>query len=431
MSAWGVALGGLTTAIEGRRFASAGAVVVAALAAHVGNVGSGLVYDDWFWIAEARWSPPQDVFEVDVVVFRPVLGAFFEVFQGSTDPLGYHLVALACLVGAAVAVWWFATELGLPPLAAAVAGSVTGAHAALGTTTIWVSAFTSSLAVLLAASAAALAVRNTGRWTQAGAAVCLFLAMCCREAPLIVPAATLVLLVLAQPGTPAGTQLRRTAPLWVAAGAFFVFRTALGQRAGPTSPYYVDPFGAHVVDNVRQLLGIIAQGGYKLVTKWWDVVFWAAAALVAALAWRRGNRLVVAGLAFAAIAMVPPSTLPNHSMETYYVDLALIGVSIAVGGLIRSAPKGVGVAVLAGIVVAGPILMAAYRGRIPLNQQFARNEVLVAIAEDAEPVAERLVVTTTCERDAELSRNGDLFRVVLDDEDLEVDFVVEGDGGGC
>jgi hypothetical protein len=124
------------------------------------------------------------------------------------------------------------------------------------------------------------------------------------------------------------------------------------------------------------------------------------------------------------IGIAPFLGLVNHPMETYYVEAGILGLSVTVGALVEwISPRPavvVGGTVL--FVVAMMVTAKVVDDRHWINRYQARAAVLTESAR-AHPVAGgTLVVEEACPDDDEITRDGALFRVVLDRPTLRVRF---------
>lgn len=423
-------------------WAGIAATVVAVVLVHGRNLGQPLAFDDYLWLDErptgigqvlGTLTPP-----AGAGIYRPLLDLWFDATHALFGPraLPLHLFGLGAAIALALAVRWMAREVGLGVGASTVAGIFAGTNGCLAIATMW-SAATPSLAMgACAAVAIALVQRPGGRRHLAAGAV-LLVAILWRDSAVTVPAMA-TLLVLARIDRRSGRRLdlrgalRSTGTLWVVSGAYVALRIARGLLTAPSDDGYRSELGAHVVRNLATVLrytgqfGMYRRGGSvegaamaALV-----VALWGALLLGSVLAARRGHLLPAAGLVAYGIGIAPFLGLVNHPMETYYVEAGILGLSVTVGALVEwISPRPavvVGGTVL--FVVAMMVTAKVVDDRHWINRYQARAAVLTESAR-AHPVAGgTLVVEEACPDDDEITRDGALFRVVLDRPTLRVRF---------
>jgi hypothetical protein len=200
-----------------------------------------------------------------------------------------------------------------------------------------------------------------------------------------------------------------------------------------SGPYEVDFFGGHVPRNVLDLMQEVSWLSLRralfdeihpYVIRAWDVIFWLGLIGAALWALRRRNYLPLAGIGWFFIALLPVVGLPNHEMEPYYLDVAAVGLAVTVGSfiaMVRPSPA-VLVSAFIAFVLAQAVAVQVFQNGWESSEFVRRAGVLERIALTQRPLAGELVVATHCPRDRTWSRNGDLFRVLRDDSDLEVRF---------
>jgi len=418
------------------------ATFVAVVVVHGRNLGTGFVFDDYTWL-EIRPSSIADVVRTfrppgGAGVYRPLLDLWFSsmsVVFGRADPFPYHLFALAMALAAALAVRWMCLELGITMLPATVAGIFVGTHGSLVITTRWVSAMPSLPTAACAAVAIAL-VQRPGRLRHLSAAGFLVVAILWRDSAVVVPALATILLV-ARPGHRVRDALAATAELWAVSLAYGILRLADGGLGGGNDAYRSE-LGPHVIDNLVTILRYTARFGMyrrpgtleSVLMTFLVLVFWGV--IVGGSVWAAARRryLPVAGLVGFLIGIMPFLGLVYHSMETYYVEVGILGLAVTVGALVDA------VAPRTAVIVAGTVLFVVVQAvaadvvaeRHWIRQVATRTSVLVDYAHHADIHHGTLVVEEACAKDEQFSRSGALFRVVLDRPDLRVRYHVLAPG---
>jgi len=421
--------------------------IVAVLLVHGQNVGYRLFYDDYDWLADRPSNAGEVVgwFVPDggAGIYRPLLHTWFQAMRAvfGVDPLAYHVVAILAMVGAALALRWFALELGLRNLPATTVGIIVGTHVALAPGTLWASAVQVPMMLLFVGCAMATVLRWQGVAAQVTAGAFLVVAVLWRDVAVMTPVIATVLIVAAnasQPGvrlrTLAGQAVSTTAGLWVVGIAYGVLRIVGGAfGSGDESAPYKLSFGSHVLTNVRQTLKFAARFGIfrfednaieTLLARGWHYLFWATLIGLAIWALVRRSYLPMAGLLCFMIGTIPILGIANKPLATYYVDLGLIGLSVAVGSLlqtfrVRSAAVVVG---LVALVIAQIVIMPAYQSRSEFRYFVERADAMEEYSEATPSVRGVLVVEGACPDD-KAQHGKDLFRVIRDDPDLDVKWV--------
>jgi hypothetical protein len=423
-----------------RTFPWRGALVppAAVLIVHGTNAVYPLIFDDYFWLAvpdHPGWLRDVTTLGSGASIYRPGLALWFAAMRPlfGTSALPYHLFALGFLIAAALAVRWLGLELGFGKLAATGSGIVYGAFAPLSITTMWVSAAGSSLAVALAVASVALVCRPSAR-RHVLAATLLAAGILVRDATVVTPAVASVVLFARSPDwTGLKTTFQRTWMLWLVAGAFLTARMVLFAQGANSGPYEVDIFGGHVARNLLDLMqevswlslrGALFDEIHPYVIRAWNVSVWLGLIGAAFWALRRRNYLALAGIGWFFIALLPVVGLPNHAMEPYYLDVAAVGLAVTVGSfiaMVRPSPA-VLVSGLVAFVLVQAVAVQVFQNGWESSEIVRRAVALEQIASTERPRSGELVVATHCPRDRIWSRNGDLFRVLEDDPDLEVRF---------
>ncbi|MFO1536473.1 MAG: hypothetical protein ACKOVH_01390 [Actinomycetota bacterium] len=417
--------------------------VVAVVLVHGRNVGQPLAFDDFLWLDDHP-SSLGDVLRTltppaGAGIYRPLLDLWFDVTNALFGPpaVPLHLFGLGAAVALALAVRWMCLELGLTRVAATVAGIFAGTNGALVIASMW-SAATPSLAMGACAATAVALVQRPGRNRRLAAAALLLVAILWRDSAVTVPAMA-TLFVLARPDRDRGWHdlsgaLRSTASLWVVSLAYVSVRIARGLLTAPSDDGYRSELGTHMLGNLSTILRYTGQFGmYRrsgvlegVLMAVLVIGFWGALVGGAVLALRRRNFLPAAGLVAFGVGILPFLGLTNHAMETYYVEAAILGLSVSVGALVDwISPRTVVVVVGTVVFVAGMAFAAkVVDDRHWIKRYEARAEVLADTA-GAHPITDGiLVVEEACAADADVTRDGALFRVVLGRPDLRVRFRV-------
>jgi hypothetical protein len=257
----------------------------------------------------------------------------------------------------------------------------------------------------------------------------LLIAVMTREFTIVAPALA-ALMLLAQSVAPRRewfSILRRTRALWTVAVVVGATRLALG-AASYTGPYRVQFLGKHLATNLFALLKIAGRFGApstSLVLNAWVVLFWTA--LIAGVVWslRRGNRLPAVGLLWFFVSLLPFIVLPNHGTVPYYLALPGVGLALTLASLLEQANVGVRALAASAILFVSIQIVAVHAfdtGSVKLA--IDRSKVMVGAAKTIEERNGSITFVTHCPRDKELSRDGDLFRVVLGQPGLRVVFRV-------
>ena len=312
--------------------------------------------DDFFWLYYARFHMAGaggwiETFTKNVGPFYRPLAQNVFFWAGlhlfGFNPLGFHLVCLLALIGAAglaYAAYLRMFEGAVPPaLAAGAAFAFSSVHYE---TVAWVSTFDEAGAAL--AFAAAIFSYAFGRvWWTLGFYV---LALLCDETatPLPLIAAVLSLLVFR---TSVKDALRRTLPLWIALAVYAAFRlfvTGLHGTGDTSFGINLSPslWVSLTVASVANALGwlppslnvLFGSDGSSEIAKVAGVAF--ALSLLAgaglAVAGARRNefaRAAAAGLLWFAIALSPLLLFSAHNWTTYNLAIPLMGLALAVGSV--------------------------------------------------------------------------------------------------
>lgn len=433
-----------------RRLAVLG-TVLAVVAVHGANVGYRLFYDDYYWLEDRpssageviRWFIPN----AGGGIYRPVLHAWFQGMRPifGIDPLPYHLVALAAMISAALAVRWAASALNLSNLPATVSGILVGTHVALAPGTLWSSNAQTPVMIALVGCAMAITFTRADLGARIVSAVILALAIMTRDAAVMTPVIAAVLIAFARSTGPRWKPaLLQTVSLWIVAATYGAIRLANGafSSSDPNSPYRMT-LGSHVFANLRLLMKFTARFGLSrldevagdLFQRYWHLLFWAAVVVLALLAARRKSYLPVAGIVCFVIGTIPVLGIANKPLSQYYVDLGLIGLGIGVGALTQTfaVRRGVLVTGLIVFVITQMVCMQAFHSQSGFRGFVERTDALEAYSRSTRARDGVLVIRDACPSDRELARGADLFRAIRGDRDLIVRYEVRppGDRQDC
>ena len=420
--------------------ATIGAVIVV----HGVDLRYRLVFDDFAWLR----NPPSGFGEIlrallptksGTAVYRPFLTLWFGAMKTvfGIDPLPYHVFALGAIVAAALAVRWLALRLGLRNLPATISGIVVGTHGALAITTMWASCTQSSMMIAFAAVAIATVQqpRPPGWRRQALAALLLVAAIVCRDSAVVVPAlATIFLLARRGSRVRLTSAMQSTAGLWLVAVGYGSVRVVNGHHhPAPDDPYRLS-VGRHVVSNTYSLMTYagrfgVARSGAKselIVMTAIVLTFWLGLIGGAVWAWLRHDHLPAAGLACFFVGIVPFVGLTAHAIETYYIEVGVIGLAIAIGALLDVTPLRpwvlIGFAVV--FVLVQVVAVQFVHSRHWIRTSIARTDVLEDYARRTPIHDGILIVEEACASDRVLTRDGAMFQLLLDKPDLRVRFDV-------
>ena len=218
-------------------------------------LGHGFVKDDFRWIAAADVRSLSDVlrvFSTNVGFYRPLVTMSFAIDRGiwNLDPRGYAITNLILLVGDAALLFVLARRQSLSSASALCAVAIWlfnfhGINMAL----IWMSGRTTLLLCLFSLATTLAWMR---RW-PVGAGLFTLAAMLCKEEALMLP--PLLLMIDLCSGGVRGmssatvrSAVKRSWPLWAAAGIYLIVRAQSGAFGLTDAPdYYRLTFQPHVV----------------------------------------------------------------------------------------------------------------------------------------------------------------------------------------
>jgi hypothetical protein len=231
--------------------------VLAALFAAIYSdaLGHGFVKDDFRWIAAAdvhSFADVRRIFSTNVGFYRPLVTLSFAVDRGiwKLDPHGYAITNVILLAADAALLFMMARRLSLSSAAALCAVAIWmfnfhGINMAL----LWISGRTTLLLCLFSLAA-------TLAWTRravVSAGLFTLAAMLCKEEALMLPPLLLMVDVCSEgfrvlSSANVNSVIRRSWPLWAAAGIYLIVRTQSGAFGLANAPdYYRLTFQPRVV----------------------------------------------------------------------------------------------------------------------------------------------------------------------------------------
>ena len=337
------------------------AVAAAAwLAIYLPDAGRGFIKDDFAWLVAAPLAPsPWDAaWTASTGFFRPLVSLSFTANYAlfGTKPLGYGLTNVVLAIGCAAVIFMLARAWRIPERGALIASGIwLFTPHGMDMAVLWISGRSSLLLVLFAVLACWAAARQRN-WLAIAAVA---LALLAKEDAAVVP-------VLAALSLFAARRSIQRADV-VAAGAivlalivYFWMRSQSGAMTPWSAPVEYRPSL-----DPRLLGSNLAQYADRLLTFPLAVVLAAWVATGSKIHGALRERPVLAGVAWAAVAMIPTIALPVRS--SLYVLLALAGISIAAAALIerllhRAAETRARAAAIVLLVIAA-VLIPVHRSR--------------------------------------------------------------------
>ncbi len=409
----------------------------------VGAIHRPFLDDDWGYlntVQEPQWWHSSAVWNPADTLYRPLLYLWFGLLHLAfgLHPLGFHIATSAVVAVVGVLTWRIALAAGLTR-GAAVAGVVVALYPAAAYPISWTSAASSPISVAFALGAILLLLsRSVTPSRSVLAALLLLLGLLSREVVIMAPAVVMIV-AWARPGGTLKEGVTRSVPLWIVGFAYVALRIACG-AGNPPGPYH-QQVSLHALDNVASLVfdvGGLYRGALqiRILADFLLVIF-----LGATLAWSLLQRryLVLAGLLWYGLGLLPVVFLVNHPPDPYYVDFALPGIALAIGAgcepIVHHWPSwSAVVAALALLAVLG--LFGHYIADAQFRYEFggdmsATRQLLASAEWDQRHHPTNVVVVRVpagqVERDRQLiTSRGDLFRVVFHDPWLRVQILPEG-----
>lgn len=301
--------------------------VTAWLAIYLPDAGRGFIKDDFAWllVSPLSASPWQSAWDAPTGFFRPLVSLSFTINYAlfGLHPLGYGLTNVALAAACAAMIFLVARAVGLTGRAAAFAAALwlfTPHGMDMGV--IWISGRSALLLVLCATAACWAAARGY----MPMAAGLLLLALLSKEEGVMVPVLAALAMAVSSRATPAHARSAWMVVPAILLVAYFSLRSgtdALTPESAPdTYRYRMD--ASLLLSNAAQYLDRLATFPVVVLT-----VIWLTARGTAGTGVRHG--VVLAGLTWAAVAMLPTIALPVRS--SLYVLLPLVGVCLAAGAI--------------------------------------------------------------------------------------------------
>jgi hypothetical protein len=392
-------------------------VSVAAAAVHYRGLAAGFVYDDYRYLHRAQISRPL-LGTTPLGVFRPLLELWFFVWWKlvGNQPVAFHAATLALIGTATYLMFRLAARVLHDDFGALCAAAFFGCHTALEWASTWTCLVQSALMLTLALGAVLLSLRvDRARYLAAPLGLG---AMLTRETAVVLPILVALIALADAPG--AKKALRSATPVAIALIPYALFRLVEGATSSPSGPYEA-AFGRNLVDNFRQLAQLTAEPVGQMPIGAWTVAFWTIVVVLAVNS-RHLRVAMVAGLWW-LVAIAPVST-QLRPMFPYYLDLALPAAALLVGAAVSRllelvrAKTLITAAIVVGTVVFGVhAALRTMQGSFVESYQARSNELLVQ-----QPNGGELLVRGSRPLDAEITRDGDMWRVESDQPDLVVRF---------
>ena len=377
---------------------------------------------------------------------RPVLEAYFVLVVQLFGPnaTAFHVIALVLHAINAYLLVRLAHSQDLGRRAAWMAGYVYGGHAALLTCVMWPSAASSVLVVTLSLLALNLYFTRAGIWRHPLALAALVLALLTRQIAVVMPL-TLVILVWRKSWDDgeltSSTALRgllRCAPYLAVASVYLVLAYEGQARLAAEGSSYEMGIGSHVVANVTYLAA--AASGFlisssKIVLALVALLFWLLLGRGAIRSLRRGSSLPLAGVAIWVLGITPMVLLVHQQGYAYYSDFALIGVALAIAGLVAGSERlrrpGPYLAILAlwGVVATASVWHEYRHSQVRRKSNEAEWVTREMLAHHPTlPRGARILIESRDPLELQwITGFGALFHFLYRDSDLQVDFRGLGD----
>ncbi|MEZ5139004.1 MAG: hypothetical protein R2702_11630 [Acidimicrobiales bacterium] len=437
-----------------------GALGVLAALVFAPSLKTAFFADDFGYLALTRrpgWWHSGTVWDLSAQVVRPItilaVGVQQELF--GLRPLRFHVVGLGLVLLGGVLGFVLAGRLGLGRFGARATAAVLVLHAANGWTVMWTASTSSLYVVLLSLAAAVVAAAvHQGRARRAAVAGLVVLALLARDVAIVLPALLVLVRMVVVDGPPR-RRLRRavldTLGAWVAMVAFVGIRFAAAafarahpdpdrlvpvldggsfRRALPDSPRHLHDLFVLGASPVRMRMGPTG-----LAFPWWTVAIavalWALVVVGAVLEARRGRWVAAAGVAWFAVAIVPPAFLQAEITYVNYVDLAVPGIALAVGALAERIAEPLGAPGRRGLAAAGLLVLAlaahhgaasVIRPRPDIISRAVEIELQVRADYPDPAPGSTIVVRDARPEDPLWTSNGDQIRLLYDDPTLVVVF---------
>jgi hypothetical protein len=395
------------------------------------------VDDDWSYLNEVQqpgWWHAWYFWKPAAGLYRPMLFMWFGLLHSlfGLHPFAYHVAisVVAFIVG--VLTWRIALFMDLNR-GAIVAGAVVLLYPSVGYQISWIAAASSPIAVALGLGAILVAVNRPITVSRSvAAALLLLLGLLTREVVIVAPAVA-VIVAWARPGGALKDALVRSIPLWTAGIGYLLIRVGSG-AANSSGPYH-QQINSHALVNLSSLIfQTDGLSGTALQLRYLEsLALFCVLSAGFLLSLRRHSYVVIGGLVWYLVGLLPVVFLVNRPPAPYYIDFALPGLALAIGAscefIVDRLP--IRIALAAGLAL---LLALGFAGHIisdfKVNNDFAADIAetsrLVAQVERTHPThpsgTELIVVhSSQVARDRQwVTSQGDLFRVVFHDPSLRV-----------
>ena len=425
------------------------------------SVRAGFFEDDFGYLnvtLAPGWWHTSPTWDLAAQVFRPItilaIGTQRELF--GFHPQSFHVVALGLLLVQGILLYLVGRRLGLARVGSLAASTVLMLHTTNGWSLAWTASTSSLYSVIFGLVVVwLLASEQPGRRQVVGATAVFVLALLSREISMTLPFIVLVIRYSIGDGAwraRARQAFRETTPLFVVLGAYLAARLGFSAyaRSKPEAPRLVPildwtSFRETLPDvpaHLRDLVTLATSPFYAVYDPATGLHFPAAVFVVAVVVWavivglvvreaRAGRWIGSVGLAWFVIGILPPLFLQPDMTYGNYTDMALPGLALAVGAIVESLSRslparlrpvmgGLGVAVLVALAVSGGNYLVD-----PGPPLIARAAFLEAQARREYPdpaPGSTIVIRGSIPEDVLWTSNGDLFRAMYDDPDLQVVF---------
>ena len=276
-------------------------------------------------------------------MYRPLLLVTYAFNHaiGGYQPLGWHLVNMLLHLANAALLWWAAPVWGASRRAALIAGALFAVHPLLSESVNYVCSRSSLLATFFLL----LACRGlgaTGCWRTAVPFGCALLT---KSIAIVLPAiAVLHMALVGRWRRDVLAALAVIGALYVAGTQAIIGKAIFEPVRGPVEQWATQlKAGAFYVWKVAMPVGLSVEPQFSTATSAAGAPVLLAVALLMSLAWigwrARRCGLVVFGLGWFAIALLPTSLVPLHVLvNEHRLYLPLAGLALATGALLEKLP---------------------------------------------------------------------------------------------
>jgi hypothetical protein len=320
--------------------------------------------DDFAWLLQ--WLSFESWRDLPRLLFMPQAQgtirpwserAFFLSGYGffGLDPRPMHALVAVTQIGS---LWLLASltlRLAGSRLAAGLAPLIWVINPGLATPVSWLSTFNQVLCSFFLLASLTLFIRSAERRTLA-ATVSSFgvflLGFGALEIHIVFPALALAWCLFFAP-----EHWKRTLPYWAVSLAYFVLHQSVAAK--PTSGPYAQHWNLEMVTTLVRYYGTTLAGGdlnqppWNLPTWAWIVAAWVAGIVLlglAAIAWRRGQRVPAYGFVWFLFTVAPILPLRDHFF-IYYLAAPSLGLALALAALLALPSRKLAVAAISVLVV--------------------------------------------------------------------------------